>query len=226
MAMARILLSCFCGALIFAAADDGFAEEATEVMATKVGEGDVAEPTPTATGQIEPIKAIVRGFYVDARMGGGFTLVSADMSKELQLAYPDAGVSEELGAGAHVHFSAGYDISEQIALQLLGGATLISGRRTADPVRDLSLVFGGVGARLAIDLTNRLDLVSAIGVAFISASNSVDEAESGVGILGNVGLEYYVHIRHFSVGVDLSVLAPMSPFRLFLGISPTVKYTF
>ena len=61
---------------------------------------------------------------------------------------------------------------------------------------------------------------------FVQADNGVDDAESGAGVLVGTGLEYYVHVRHFSVGIDLTALAPLSPTRVFVALTPRLKYTF
>jgi hypothetical protein len=184
-----------------------------------------AESAPAAAAPaVQTIEAIVRGLYLEGRIGGGYMLVSADVSAAQQQLY---GVrSEDLGPGAMVQLAVGYDLTQMIAVQAVAGASLISGTRRREPVRDLSLAFGGAGVRLAFDLTERIDLLAAVAVAFVNAANSVEDSKNGVGVLGEVGLEYYVHIRHFSVGIDLSLLAPVGPVRMFLAVSPTLKYTF
>ncbi|MFC1612192.1 hypothetical protein ACFL6C_14605, partial [Myxococcota bacterium] len=89
-----------------------------------------------------------------------------------------------------------------------------------------SMTFGGTAVRVSLDITNRLVVVASGGMAYVSASNSVEKSQNGVAALATGGVEYFVHVRHFSVGLEASVLAPFSPFRAFVGISPTVKYTF
>jgi hypothetical protein len=40
------------------------------------------------------------------------------------------------------------------------------------------------------------------------------------------GIEYYAHVRHISFGLDLSVQAPLSPVRVFVGLEPYIRYSF
>lgn len=41
-----------------------------------------------------------------------------------------------------------------------------------------------------------------------------------------LGMEYFTHLRHFSVGVDLVLGAMLWPFQLHTGVVPHVKYSF
>ena len=205
----------------------GLASAQEEIEATGVGSPPPAETEVAARAdQPETIEAIVRGLFVEARVGGGYMITGAELSSEIRLEYPQAGDSEDLGGGALVHLAAGYDITDALALQAVGGATLVSGGGEGGLVRDLSMVFGGAGLRLAFNLTKRLHALAEANVTYVNASNSIEGSSSGVGLLAGAGLEYYVHVRHFSLGIDLSVFAPFDPFRLFVGIAPTVKYTF
>ncbi len=179
--------------------------------------------------QQEPIASVVRGFYIEAKATGGYTL--ADQNLEAPVVGPGtpyptlAGASERLGGVAGLQLNIGYDLTEHVALQAVVGNMFASGRR-ADYVRDLSIAYGGLQARLAFDLTDRLDLLASVGVAYASQDNQVEASEKGAAVLGGIGFEYYVHVRHFSVGLELSALAPLSPSRVFLGLSPMIKYTF
>jgi hypothetical protein len=209
----------------------GAASAQEEINATPAGESQppAQSEVAAAAGEPETIEAIVRGLYVEARVGGGYMVATAklaDISDELPQQYPQAGSNEDLGGGTLVHLAAGFDIADMIAVQAVGGATLVGGGGAGGLVRDLSMVFGGAGLRLAFQLDPRLHLLAEANVAYVNASNSVESDKSGVAAVGGVGLEYYVHVRHFSIGVDLTVFAPFSPFRMFVGLAPTVKYTF
>ncbi len=170
------------------------------------------------------LQSIVRGLYLEARVGGGYGVVSADIPEDPVFPLLE-GESEQLGGGSQFGFHLGYDVTESLSLELVTGATFISGRRT-DRVRDLGLLYGGLGARLSFELDRRLNFNVAGAATFIQADNGVDDAESGAGVLAGVGLEYFVHVRHFSVGIDLSALAPFSPARVFVALTPRLKYTF
>ena len=41
-----------------------------------------------------------------------------------------------------------------------------------------------------------------------------------------LGFEYFVHVRHFSVGADVTAFATTVPHRVFVGLVPRMKYTF
>lgn len=187
---------------------------------------DAAATTNAATpARAEPLQSVARGLFFEGRVGGGYMV--ADAKIESDPIFPGVvGKSEGFGPGASVSFALGYDVTPRLALQALGGALLVSGTRTKQHVRDLGVLYGGVGGRLAFDLTDRLDLLTSLGGAFAKSDNAVEEASTGPAVLGGVGLEYYVHVRHFSVGLELTVFAPLSPTRVFVGVSPLIKYTF
>ncbi len=191
-----------------------------------------AAPAPAAVR--EPIKAVVRGFYVEARVGGGYMVKNAEVEPDATYPTlcggdaldPKAGpCSERLGAGALVSAAVGFDLTDFLSIEAVGGLALVSSRRE-DRVRDLGLLFGGGGARVAVDLSDRVDLVLAGGAGFVQADNSVDPIMSGAAAYANLGLEYYVHVRHFSVGIVVSGLAPLDPQRIFVAVAPQLKYTF
>ncbi len=207
------------------------AEEAKALAAAQASGSAVSAPAEEAAAAapeaVDPgMLAVVRGFYMEGRVGGGYMLKNAELAD--LAAYPNAkehDKTEALGAGALVHLAIGYDITDAFAIQLLGGTTQVSTTRS-DYVRDVSFAFAGLGARGAIDLSDRLDLLLSGGVAYVSADNQVETAKTGIAVLGGVGVEYYVHVRHFSVGVELQVFAPLSPTRVFVSVAPQIKYTF
>jgi opacity protein-like surface antigen len=178
--------------------------------------------------QVEQISSIERGLYIEAKATGGYTVSDQKISQEAAVnsAFPGAaGTSEQLGGTAGLQLNVGYDLTNNIAVQAVLGELFASGRRS-DVVRDIAVGYGGLQGRVAIDLTERLDVLFSGGVAFASQSNQVEKAQTGAAVLGGVGIEYYVHVRHFSVGLELSALAPLSPTRVFVGLSPMIKYTF
>lgn len=185
-----------------------------------------ASPAPAAAAPAAPLAAVVRGFFVGTRFGAGYMVKSATIPKEgAQIPVVAQGQPEKYGVGTMLQLEVGYDLTPEFALEVIGGTSLIGGTRT-DYVRDLGLSFGGVAARLSPVIDDRLHLVIAAGAGFGRADNSIDPVESGAVVFLNAGLEYFVHVRHFSVGLDVSVLAPVSPLRVFVGVGPQVKYTF
>jgi hypothetical protein len=198
-----------------------------EIVATEVGAESAREAVGTGADGSEAIAAIVRGLYVEARLGGGLMLKSASLADSVINEHRlSPGASEDLGSGAFVHLTLGYDLNDFFAVQASGGVTLVAGTRGQEPVRDLSMAFVGMGARLAFKLAERLHVLASMGVVYLSADNAIESPKTGVAVLAGSGIEYYVHVRHFSVGIDVSVLAPLSPLRLFVGVGPTIKYTF
>ena len=174
----------------------------------------------------EPFEAIVRGLFVEARVGGGYMVQNGTIPAGDPYAPQLAGETEGLGGGALVHLALGYDITELFSLQAVGGMTLASSRRRKLWVRDLALSFGGAAVRLAFDLGDRLDLLISGGGGYAMADNGVDAPQKGPVAFGGLGVEYYTHVRHFSLGLELAVLAPLSPKRLFVSLAPQLKYTF
>ena len=92
--------------------------------------------------------------------------------------------------------------------------------------RFVEVMFVGIEGRFTFEIADRLDVWAAPGIMWVWTDNLVEKQQSGFGILLGGGLEYYVLMRHFSVGLDLNLNAPVQPFRLFLSIGPTIKYTF
>jgi len=82
----------------------------------------------------------------------------------------------------------------------------------ADKVRDLGMMYGGLGGRIALRIQDRLDFLLTPGVIYVQADNTVEKPQAGMGAYLDLGLEYYVHVRHFSVGLVLTVVARCSPF--------------
>ncbi len=200
--------------------------EATEVTDAGTEAAPADASAPVASEKSETIKALVRGVFVEARVGGGYMVVTAPIGFHESYPNLDPDTSEGLGTGSTIQIAAGYDLNDRVSLQVVAGAVLAASRRRAEPVRDLSLLFGGAGARIAIQVAHRVDLVTSIGLGYANSDNAVENAKGGAAVFGGVGVEYYVHVRHFSVGVDISVLVPFSPFRLWIAATPQIKYTF
>lgn len=178
-----------------------------------------AQPTEAA-----PLEEIVHGFFMQMRVGGGYMVKGSTIPQDN--AFPTLqGASESFGSGPAVDFALGYEVADTVALQLIGGMTFSGGRRT-DRVRGLAITYGGAGIRLAIPMSERLNLVIAPNIAYASSSTAVEAAMDGLMVVLNGGFEYYVHVRHISVGADLSVQAPFDPLRIFVGILPYIRYAF
>ena len=217
-------------ALSFLPLSVAMASESTSGKAVKADVGDELDAgsktsaTASTSASAPDLEEIVRGVYVEMRGGIGYTVLSQKIGTEA--AYPQLqGVAEGLGTGAAIDMALGYEFTDFIAAQLLGGMSLLNGTRS-DRVRGVSVVYGGLGLRLQIPLRERVHLIVAPGVTYSKSDNAVDPASTGLGIIASVGFEYYVHVRHFSLGVDLTAVVPTAPVRGYVGVMPHVKYTF
>jgi len=187
------------------------------------GTAEVAAQEPERGAGPEKKMAIVRGLFVGAKLTGGYMVADRDVGNPTNPSISKS--SEKMGLGGGITMAMGYDISESIAVQALAGALNVAGRR-ADRPRDLAFFHLGIGARVAFGLSERLDAIVEPGALYVWRDNGVKSPRGGFGASLNAGVEYYVHVRHFSVGIMLSAFAPVEPFRLYLGITPTLKYTF
>ncbi len=195
------------------------AEQAKPAATQKPTEAQAAAPAGP-----ERLEAVVRGLFVQMQVSGGYMVASQKLGPDPT--FPGVeGKSEQLGPGAAMHMALGFDATDMFAIELIGGTALVSGGRT-DRVRDLGMSYGGAALRLAFDTGERLDFVVQAGGAMARADNGVEKPTTGPAVFGALGFEYYVHIRHFSVGLDVTVLAPLDPMRVFVGLGPQLKYTF
>lgn len=200
---------------------------AAPMPATAVPGPTTNEAAASLEGQAAQAEAMdkpLRGVSMQAHVGGGYTVMSQKIG--VNTTFPQlTGQSELLGAGPAVDVTLGVDILSWLSLQLTGGMTL-SGARRADYVHSLSQSYGAVGVRFAVPFRDRWVVNFAPAVGYFRQDDEVDQAKSGVGLMGQVGAEYYAHVRHFSVGADLAVQAPLAPTRVFIGVMPHVRYTF
>ncbi len=206
-------------------------------------------PEATASGSTVEVKrkgirAIVRGLYVESHAGGGYATGRPVTDDRFNTGLRG---TEGDGASVMIGMNFGYDVSDTFSLQLMTSLSLVSSTRRKK-IRDLSIGFAGAAARMAFPLSDRLHMTVLAGAGFASVSNAVDPvakpaeglspeeldtfyatsstASGGPAIIGGFGLEYFVHVRHFSVGVQLTTLVPVRPFRIAGHLAPFVKYTF
>jgi hypothetical protein len=182
-------------------------------------------PGAKATAQAQAaLEEVVHGGFIEMRAGGGYTVKSSSIPYDPT--FPQLkDASESFGAGTQIDFALGYEVTDDLALQLVGGMAMISGQRQ-DWVRGLSLGYGGAGVRLSMPLRDRLNLVIAPSFVYCYQSLAVDAATKGAGVMASVGFEYFVHVRHFSLGADINGLVALTPMRAFVGFVPHIRYTF
>jgi hypothetical protein len=175
-----------------------------------------------------PLQAVVHGPYVEMRIGVGYGVVSADIGTTS----PDfptlsASASESLGWATLVDAAAGLEISDMFAVQLVGGMNAFGSRRN-DRVRAVGLAYIGAGPRINLPTSERFGFVVSPSLAYASAGDGVlgEGNKTSLAFLVSLGFEYFVHVRHVSVGLDLTGTLPFSPARLMIGLAPHIRYTF
>jgi hypothetical protein len=130
-----------------------------------------------------------------------------------------------LGAGPAGDVVLGIDLLSFLGLQVTGGVTFAGGRRP-DYAHSLVQSYVAIGPRFTLPVDARWAVNLAPSFAYFHQDDGIGAAASGAGIVATAGVEYWAHVRHFSVGADLNVQVPLAPTRLFVGILPHVRYTF
>lgn len=171
-----------------------------------------------------PLEDIVHGFFMEMRTGLGYMVAGTKLPSDAYFPLL-AGQPEDLGLGTVVDLALGYEIVDLFALQLVGGMNMVNGTRS-DRVRGLNLAYGGIGFRLNFPMAERWTVVASANLLYTRADTVVDKVQTGLGLDASVGFEYYVHVRHISLGADLTGVVPFAPARLFLAVVPHVRYTF
>jgi hypothetical protein len=220
---AALLLVCAASALNAQAADEAPNAPASVLSA----QPDSVEAKPVLEGaaaQAAELDKPLRGVSMQAHVGGGYSVLDRKIASSTT--FPQlTGRNELLGAGPAVDVTLGVDLLQWLSLQISGGMTL-AGARRADYVHSLAQSYGAVGVRVSLPFRARWNVNLAPAIGYFRQDNEVDPPQSGVGILGQVGVEYFAHVRHFSLGADLAIQAPLAPTRVFIGVLPHVRYTF
>lgn len=179
----------------------------------------------------------MRGLSMQMHVGGGYWVMNRKIP--MNTTYPTlVGRSEMVGAGPSIDGVLGLDVLPFMGVQIAGGMTL-GGARRSDYMHSLAASYGAVGLRFNIPLSHlrrgvvtktqsqdRWFLNLTPSFAYFMQSDDIESPKSGAGILLAAGLEYAAHVRHFSLGADLVVQAPLAPTRVFIGLMPHVRYTF
>lgn len=187
--------------------------------------------------RIATLERPMRGLSLQMHVGGGYWALNRKIPPNTT--YPTlSGKSEMVGAGPSIDGVLGLDVLPFMAVQIAGGMTLGGARRT-DYMHSLAASYGAVGLRFNIPLSHlrrgaveknptndRWFLNITPSFAYFTQNDEIDAPKSGAGVLLAAGLEYAAHVRHFSLGADLVVQAPLAPTRVFIGIMPHVRYTF
>jgi hypothetical protein len=166
---------------------------------------------------------VKRGFYWQLGLTGVSGIVSATV--EAGDDFPEITGTEKLGVGSGFSAQIGYDLTHWIGVRVNGGLLMVQGGRS-DQIRDLVVAYGGAELLGMLAVSERLNFRFGIGGMYVFADNLIETPTKGVGVSGRGGIEYFTRLRHFSIGVDLEVLFPLQPVRLFVALVPTLKYTF
>ncbi len=180
------------------------------------------------------VNEVERGFFVGVE-GGGFFLFS-----------PTASKNSGFAPGRITGLSMGGDLGPYLALSLFAlgtnsntpagfvstGPTQTSGGLSTGLSGDFSTLIVGAMAKLYLlqvpddnGVKRLLGYVrGGAGSAFIGPKDFY--SSNDVVILGGAGIEYFTHLRHFSVGVDADFVMGLSHLGPGLMVSPNLRYTF
>ena len=187
-------------------------------------EAKVPLPAAAAPAPVVDLQQPVHGLYTEAHAGLGYAVKDAPIPATAN--FPTLGGSPEmLGSSTWVDVAIGYEALDNVALQLSGGLHGVNGRRS-DRVRGLALAYGGLGVRLGLPLATRLLVTLVPQVLLVRADSQADPAHIGLGGMLGLGIDYFVHVRHISVGIDLNGMLALDPTRILVGVAPHVRYTF
>jgi hypothetical protein len=177
------------------------------------------------------LNEVERGFFLGAEGGGLF------------LFNPSASQNSGLSPGRIMGLSIGGDLGDYVALSLfvLGTHTdTPAGFKSPDNIPNTDAKMGGdfstliVGAMVKAYLLQWSDdngvkrflgyLRGGAGSAFIGPKNFY--ASNDLVVLGGAGVEYFTHLRHFSLGIDADFVMGLSHLGAGFMIAPNLRYTF
>ena len=175
---------------------------------------------------------VERGFWVGSDIGAVFY-------------FSVPGEGGAFSNGALLGFEAGYDVTDALQLGLVAWGQSIGAEATykgiddtkVDPKRargDFHSLLGGGSARFsflrladdnAVERTH-LYVRAAAGVAISRPVGVLDE--DGFFVMGGPGVEYFTHLRHFSIGLEVNGLATVVDSGTAVGaaVLPHLKYSF
>lgn len=171
-------------------------------------------------------REVERGFFTGFEIGylSLFKTPTADRTK-----FPFAGAGGGRSDGFLVGATVGYDITSRLALSAfaLGGESRASVSYGAFSV----YAFGG-DLRVSLAALRDANQVERVffylhgrgGLLFTRPEGLL--GDSDVYLAGGPGVEYFTHLRHFSVGLAADAAYVTKAKAAGLAITPTVRYTF
>jgi len=189
--------------------------------AAALAQGETA--TPLEDKPALEIRAIERGFFVDAHAGA-------------LLLFGPNGEQSGLSPGRTAGAGFGYDLTERLSLSFFATGMHVdtpAGYRSATQLSgDFSTL--ALGSRVAFALVarpdeaghNRLFVQLRGGAAYGLPGPKGFFEKSDIIATGGVGLAYYTRLRHFSVGVDLDFVYGLNNAGAGVTLAPHLRYTF
>jgi hypothetical protein len=171
-------------------------------------------------------REVERGFFTGFEVGylTFFKTPTADRSK-FQFAGTDGGRSDGFLIGAHV----GYDLTSRLALSAfaLGG----NSRANVSYGAFSLYAFGGdlrvslLGSRDAYQVERVFFYLHGRGGLLLTRPEGLF-GTNDVYVAGGPGVEYFTHLRHFSIGLAADVAYVTKAKAVGLALTPTVRYAF
>jgi hypothetical protein len=143
--------------------------------------------------------------------------------------FPYASAGGGRSDGFVVGGTVGYDVADWFALSAY---VLGSGSQASVSYGAFSLFSGGADARFALLRTRdayqvqRFSLYLHARAGYMMSYPEGLFANSGLYLAGGPGLEYYTHLRHFSVGLAVDIAYAQPAKSAGLAVTPTLRYTF
>lgn len=139
-----------------------------------------------------------------------------------------------LSPGTRIGMRLGFDILNNIAADVFVLANFNQGvidqKALQDGVLsgDIAHFAPGLGLRFAFVTTDRVFAFARVGAGYALwfPSQLAGGAVGSVHTDASLGIEYYTHLRHISLGVEVNFQALIAPMAFGFAVYPTFKYTF
>jgi hypothetical protein len=210
-------------------------------------ESTTATSAPTKDKEATAFKEIERGFTISVG-GGPYFLASAPCPQKSCYADGSSGAPFSSGQAARVEI--GYDIGARpaggeeqaplatVSLFLQGTTNRASSDYTGkqDPANpasgDFTSLIPGVNARFNLvgfpdsqDI-RRVWIYVKAGAGYVVFQPSLLLPYSDIFLTGAAGVDYYTHLRHFSVGLELSASYLINSSSFGFALIPNLRYAF
>ena len=176
---------------------------------------------------------VERGFFTGFEVGY-LTLFKTPVADPTKFAYvkdPITGAPRAGGRsdGFMVGTTVGYDVTDRLALAIYGlGASSAAGPWYGS----FSMFSFGGDARVALLGARDANRVERFYLYLHGRAGYLVSFPSGLFtthdlyVAGGPGIEYFTHLRHFSIGLAADVAYVMNAKAAGLAVTPTVRYTF